>query len=60
MARPDPNTTFSNYAALMLLGGLCVIPQIGIAGLLAAAGAIYGGACFMGGYTAAPPKRRRR
>jgi hypothetical protein len=60
MAQPDPDTTFAGYAALLLIGGIIAIPQIGLAGLLAAGAAIYGGSCFMSGYTSAPVKRKRR
>jgi len=60
MSQPDPHATFSSYTALMLFAGICAMSQVGIAGLLMAAGAIYSGACFMNGYTADQPKRKRR
>jgi hypothetical protein len=60
MSQSDPNATFSGYAALMLFAGVCAMSQVGFAGLLMAAGAIYSGACFMNGYTANQPKRKRR
>jgi hypothetical protein len=60
MAQPDPDTTFAGYAALMLVAGVIAIPQIGLAGLLAAGAAVYSGACFMRGYTSSPVKRRKR
>ncbi|NDD52464.1 hypothetical protein EBZ39_01050 [bacterium] len=60
MSQSDSHATFSGYVALMLFAGICSMSQVGIAGLLMAAGAIYSGACFMNGYTANQPKRRRR
>ena len=60
MAKSDPDTTFAGYATLMLVAGVIAIPQIGFAGLLAAGAAVYSGACFMRGYTSAPPKRRKK
>jgi hypothetical protein len=60
MAQPDPNTTFAGYAALLLIGGIIAIPQIGAAGLIAASVAIYSGACFMRGYNEQPVKRRKK
>ncbi len=60
MAQPDPHATFSGYAALMLFAGACAATQLGLVGLLMTAGAIYSGACFMNGYTADHPKRKRR
>lgn len=60
MSQPDPQATFSGYAALMLLAGICAIPQIGVAGLVVAGAAIYSGACFMRGATDTTHKRKRR
>ena len=60
MAQPDPHATFSGYAMLMLLAGICAVPQIGVAGLVVGGAAIYSGACFMRGVTATTHKRKRR
>lgn len=44
----------------MIFAGLCALPQIGVASLIISAAALYSGACFMNGYTAGTPKRRRK
>lgn len=60
MSQPDSRATFSGYAAIMLLAGICAMPQIGVAGLVVAGAAIYSGACFIGGNTESTHKRKRR
>jgi len=60
MAQSDPHATFSGYTVLMIFAGLCALPQIGVASLIISAAALYSGACFMNGYTAGTPKRRRK
>ena len=60
MAKSNPNTTFAGYAAILFLGGLLAVPELGVIGLFAAGAAIYTGACFMRGYTAAPKSKARK
>ena len=60
MSSAGPAATFNGWALLMICGGICAIPQFGVIGLFAAAGAIYGGSCFMRGYMSAPANRKRK
>jgi hypothetical protein len=57
MAKPNPTTTFAGYAAILLLGGLLAVPELGVIGLFVAGAAVYTGACFMRGYTSAPKSK---
>jgi hypothetical protein len=60
MAKPNPNNTFAGYAAVLILGGIVAAPELGLLGLFAAGAAIYTGACFMRGYTAASKSKARK
>lgn len=60
MAKSNPTKTFAGYAAVLIIGGIVAAPEFGLLGLFAAGAAIYTGACFMRGYTAAPKSKARK